>query len=212
MSPLDTLHSSQNITMSLTPTLPSNNLTPSNNSMTSHNIITSSSFTVPSNPLPPPLDISQSLDSSSIPVAHPSTLALDPFPLDSPLPLRQSSCLRFTTLRDATRDGLLPDSRLAAAISDVNASVAHTQATHDVGPVDPIHAFLAEFTPFCDSHDLLPLNVTSTAATSVPDLVAAIVDGSLEPELEDEPKWHSALQSPKREYWIARGHNEVYSL
>jgi len=84
--------------------------------------------------------------------------------------------------------------------------------THDVGPVDPIHAFLAEFTPFCDSHNLLPLDVTSTAASSIPDLVAAIVDGSLEPELEDEPKWHEALRSPEREYWIARGHNEVHGL
>jgi hypothetical protein len=30
--------------------------------------------------------------------------------------------------------------------------------------------------------------------------------------LEDEPKWHKALRSPKREYWIAGGHDEVHSL
>jgi hypothetical protein len=114
--------------------------------------------------------------------------------------------------RDATRDGLLPDSRLAAAISDVAASAARIRAPRDDGPVDPVHTFLAEFSPFCDSHDLLPLDVTSSDASSVPDLVAAIADGSLEPDLEDEPKWHEALQSPEREYWIAGGHDEVRSL
>ena len=44
---------------------------------------------------------------------------------------------------------------------------------------------VTEFSPVCDSHDLLPLDVTSTNADSVPDLVAAIADGSLEPKLED---------------------------
>jgi hypothetical protein len=52
----------------------------------------------------------------------------------------------------------------------------------------------------------------STDATSVPDLIATIADGSLEPELEDELKWHEALRSPEREYWIAGGHDEVRSL
>jgi hypothetical protein len=106
----------------------------------------------------------------------------------------------------------LPDSHLTAAISDVTASSARTQATRDDGFVDPVHAFLAEFSPFCNSHDLLPLNVTSTDATSVPDLIAAIADGSLELDLEDELKWHEALRSPEREYWIAGGHDEVRSL
>ena len=46
----------------------------------------------------------------------------------------------------------------------------------------------------------------------MPDLVAAIVDGSLKPNLEDEPKWHEALQSPEQEYWIASSHDEVHSL
>jgi hypothetical protein len=30
--------------------------------------------------------------------------------------------------------------------------------------------------------------------------------------LEDELKWHEALCSPEREYWIAGGHDEVCSL
>jgi hypothetical protein len=106
----------------------------------------------------------------------------------------------------------LPDSRLAAAISEVAASAAHTRAPCDDGPVDPVHAFLAEFSPFCDSHDLLPLDATSTDATSVIDFVAAIADGSLKPKLEDKPKWHVALQSPEQEYWIVGGHDEVRSL
>ncbi len=91
------------------------------------------------------------------------------------------------------RDGLLPDSCLSSTISDVAASAACTRASHEDSPVDPVHAFLAEFSPFCNSHDLLPLDVASTDAASIPDLVAAIVDGSLEPDLEDEPKWHEAL-------------------
>jgi hypothetical protein len=113
---------------------------------------------------------------------------------------------------NATRDGLLPDSCLAATISEVAASAACTWASCDDGPVDPVHAFLAEFSPFCDSHDLLPLDATSTDATSVTDFVAAIADGSLEPKLKDEPKWHVAIQSPKQEYWITGGHDEVCSL
>jgi hypothetical protein len=94
---------------------------------------------------------------------------------------------------DVMRDGLLPDSRLATAISDVAMSAAHTRASQNVGPVDPIHAFLAECSPFCDSHDLLPLDITSTNTNSMPDLIVAITDSSLEPKLEDEPKWHEAL-------------------
>ena len=91
-------------------------------------------------------------------------------------------------------------------------SAARTRASRDDGPVNPVHAFLAEFSPFCESHDLLPLDVTSSDAASVPDLIAAIADGSLEPDLEDEPKWHEALRSPEREYWIAGGRDEVRSL
>jgi len=74
------------------------------------------------------------------------------------------------------------------------------QASYDNGPVDPVNAFLVEFSPLCDSHDLLPLNVTSANADSISDLVTTIADGSLEPKLEDEPKWHEALHSPEREY------------
>ena len=158
------------------------------------------------------LDHPSSPPSSSIPVPSTSTLPPAPSPPDVPLPLRRSSRLRFNASREATRDGLLPDSCLAAAISDVTASTARTRASREDGPVDPVHAFLAEFSPFCDSHDLLPLDVASTDAASVPDLVAAIADGSLEPDLEDEPKWHEALRSPEREYWIAGGHDEVRSL
>jgi len=46
----------------------------------------------------------------------------------------------------------------------------------------------------------------------MPDLIAAIVDGSLKPNLEDEPKWHEALQLPKWEYWITGSHDKVCSL
>jgi hypothetical protein len=171
-----------------------------------------SSSLVPSNNLTDYLNISYSLNSPSIPSSIPSILAPDLPVIDSLPPLRRSSRLHFTTSRAAIRDGLLPDSRLAAAISNVAASAAHIRAIRDDGPVDSVHAFLAEFLPFCNSHNLLPLNVAFTDATSVPDFVTAIADGSLEPDLEDEPKWHEALQLPEREYWIMGGHDEVCSL
>jgi hypothetical protein len=79
-------------------------------------------------------------------------------------------------------------------------STAHTQVSQNSDLVDPVYAFLAKFSPFCESHDLFPLNITSTDIYSMPDLIAAIVDGSLKPNLEDKSKWHEALQLPKWEY------------
>jgi hypothetical protein len=61
------------------------------------------------------------LPTSSPSISIPPSSMLSPAPssLDPSPPLRRSSCLHFATLHDATRDGLLPDSCLAAAISDV---------------------------------------------------------------------------------------------
>jgi hypothetical protein len=66
-------------------------------------------------------------------------------------------------------------------------------------------AFLAEFVPFCDSHCLLPLDVPTSDYTSVPEILAAVTNGLLEPEvdIDDDPLWSEAMASPKKEYWIA---------
>jgi hypothetical protein len=66
----------------------------------------------------------------------------------------------------------------------------------------------------CNTHDLLPLEVLSTAFSSLDDALSAITDGSAEPILDsnDNPTWASTLTSPEQEYWIAGGHNELISL
>jgi hypothetical protein len=134
--PSRTLHPSQNI---LTPSLPpsistldaSQNIPtpsplPSNSSLPSQNITTSPDHPSLSHNLTSSQNLTPSLDS---PTSHPSSSSILPPAVpcpDSPPPLRQSSQLHFPTSCDATRDGLLPDSRLAAAISAVAASSACT--------------------------------------------------------------------------------------
>ena len=62
-----------------------------------------------------------------------------------------------------------------------------------------ILAFLAEFIPYCDSHYLLPLDVPPSNFLSVPKVLAAAANGSLEPEVDDDddPLWSDALASPE---------------
>ena len=68
--------------------------------------------------------------------------------------------------------------------------------------------------PFCDSHYLLPLDVPSSDFASVPEVLAAVTNGILKPEvdIEDDPLWSEAMVSPEREYWIAGAQDEICSL
>ena len=77
-----------------------------------------------------------------------------------------------------------------------------------------VMAFLAEFVPFCDSHCLLPLDVPASDFASIPEVLATVANGILDPEvdIDDDPLWSEAMASPKREYWIASAQDEICSL
>ena len=68
--------------------------------------------------------------------------------------------------------------------------------------------------PFCDSHYLLPLDVPSSDFASVPEILAAVMNGILKPEVDikDNPLWSEAMASPEWEYWIASTQDEIRSL
>ena len=60
-------------------------------------------------------------------------------------------------------------------------------------------AFLSEFSPFCDSHTLLPLDTSDLSPHLLESALAAIADGSLKPYYDaddDDPKWAEAMASP----------------
>ena len=77
-----------------------------------------------------------------------------------------------------------------------------------------MNAFLSEFSPYCESHDLIPLDLSSDLATSIDEALSAITTGSLEPDTDvnDDPTWADAMRSPEREYWIAGARDELKSL
>jgi Reverse transcriptase (RNA-dependent DNA polymerase) len=116
----------------------------------------------------------------------------------------------------ATLDGRL-DRRLAAALSDVADSAsrckAECAAKHSAHNNDHAFALLAEFSPLRDTHDIYPLDLL-TENLSVPEVLSALADGSLDPvpDSDDDPSWASALASPEREYWIAGARDELQSL
>ena len=75
-------------------------------------------------------------------------------------------------------------------------------------------AFLAEFSPFWDSHSLIPLDLSDLSPYSLDGALAAITDGLLEPLLDNDndPKWAKAMASPEREFWIAGAQDDLQSL
>ena len=75
-------------------------------------------------------------------------------------------------------------------------------------------ALLSEFSPFRDSHDLLPLDTSDISPHSLKSALSAIADGSLEPFYNDDdnPTWAEAMASPEREFWIAGTCEELKSL
>ena len=173
-------------------------------------------------PLPPSNDHTSSA-SPTVPVATdpPNTIP----------PLRRSTRLRFCSNRSITNDGLLPDSRLSSALSNLMASSAHAGATRtarlasvseanvstfidDLPPDDHTHAFLSEFSEFHFSHDLLPLDLPPNFIDPVNAFLSDIETGSLEPTCDtgDDPSWAEAIASPEREYWIAGACEELRSL
>ena len=136
-------------------------------------------------------------------------------PISADPPLCRSTRLRFPYSCTATLDGLLPNPRVAAAISDPSppSPPIATSLAHDNDDGNVL-AFLAEFVPYCDTHYLLPLDVPSSDFLSAPEVLVAAEDGSLEPELDvdNDPLWSKALASPEHEYWIAGAHDEIRSL
>ena len=65
-----------------------------------------------------------------------------------------------------------------------------------------------------DSHDLLPAELCLDTPLTIPDVLAALLDGNISPSLDasDDPTWAKAINSPEREYWIAGGREELKSL
>jgi transposase InsO family protein len=165
-------------------------------------------------------------DLSSIPIPPPDPPPIpnpppnhNPPSIPHPPPLRRSERTHTQTSRTDSRDGLAHDSRLTAAIRDAAASTARRQeervtrrADH---PRDHTHAFLSEFSPVRDSHELIPLDLcTGGSFTTIDEVLSAIADGTAEAETDmgDDPTWKEAIASPEREYWIAGGREELKSL
>ena len=76
-------------------------------------------------------------------------------------------------------------------------------------------AFLTEYSPVCNTHDLFPANLCIEGSNlSVDAVLSALSDGSIEPVPDhgDEPLWAQAMSSTEREYWIAGARDELKSL
>jgi len=93
----------------------------------------------------------------------------------------------------------------------------HSSRTSKHSPLDDnllTSAFLSEFSPFCDSYDLLPLDTSDISPNSLESTLSAIADGSLEPFYDDDdnPTWAEAMALLKRKFWIASTREELKSL
>ena len=75
-------------------------------------------------------------------------------------------------------------------------------------------AFLSEYLPFFDSHDLVDLSFHSSDFESLTAFLSSLSNGSTEPEFDnnDGPSWPAAMHSPEREYWIAGARDKLQSL
>ena len=76
--------------------------------------------------------------------------------------------------------------------------------------------FLSEYSPFRDSHYLLPLTLhdSLTSSSTLGEALTAITTGATELSLnpDDDPLWATAITSPEREYWVASACDELQSL
>ena len=91
----------------------------------------------------------------------------------------------------------------------------HSPCFADLQPDDGNHslAFLSEYAPLCNSHNLFPLDFPSDSI-SMYNMLSTISDGSLKPDFDtgDDLSWAEAMHSPNHEYWIAGAHKELCSL
>ena len=79
---------------------------------------------------------------------------------------------------------------------------------------DHTAAFINEYIPVRDTHELLPADLSLDNFPDVEEVLSTLADGSLEPTVhdDDEPLWAQAITSDEREYWIAGGRDELRSL
>ena len=75
-------------------------------------------------------------------------------------------------------------------------------------------ALLTEYSSIHNMHDLLPADFSFDNSPSLDDVLAMLIDGSIEPTIDpdNDPLWAQAIASDKHEYWIAGGCNELKSL
>ena len=152
-------------------------------------------------------------------------------PLSPAPPLRRSSRIPVSSHRDITADGLNPSSRLTTIKADMaasttrrladrhyyptpSASLASSAPFHPYPPNDPLaSAFLSEYSPIRDTHDLFHLSISPSSST-IDHALLSLSNGTLVPvpESDDDPLWSKALASPEREYWIAGARDEIRSL
>ena len=217
--PSSTIVSHLPISSSSIPNSISSGNIPSNFNLPSPSVTPSVVVTPPSPPpripSPPPAHI-PSPPPARVPSPPPTRIPSPP-----PPPLRRSPRNHVPFSRDISRDGLLPDTRLSGALSDVRASALRRQeeraARHAAQSDDHTETFLAEFAPLRRTHLLLAVDLDpSLPASSFPidQVLSGLADGNIEPIFDsgDEPSWTQALASPEREYWIAGGHDELKSL
>jgi hypothetical protein len=132
----------------------------------------------------------------------------------TPAPPRHSSRVPILVSR-----GLLPDSRLANAVSDATLSGLRRKeecnAQRNTRLENLAEAFIADFSNVRESHDLIPINIDlENELLSIDETIAAISDRTIAPTTDpgDNPSWEEALASPNREYWIDGGCDELKSL
>jgi transposase InsO family protein len=91
---------------------------------------------------------------------------------------------------------------------------ARIQALRSQQPDNGTLAFLSEYAPLRNTHDLLPLDFDVSNFLSSDSLICALADGSAEPDFDtgDDPSWAEAMHSPEREYWVAGARDELRSL
>jgi hypothetical protein len=75
-------------------------------------------------------------------------------------------------------------------------------------------AFLSEFSPFHNSHCLLPLDISDISPHSLDSALSAIADSSLEPYCDDDDdlKWAEVMMSSEHKFWITSTCEELQSL
>jgi len=147
----------------MTPSIPNqlpSRIIPSETSNSSSPVIPHPVITPPSSPpripsvIPPPIT-----------VTPPSPPPRAPSP--PPPPLCRSPRTHVPLSRDASRDGLLPDTRLSGALSDVRASALRRQeeraARRATQSDDHTQAFLSEFSPLRRTHLLFPADLDSNS-------------------------------------------------